>query len=128
MNITPAEIDSYLIEVKRAIRNNKYRIERNINRGDNVDLFINYLVDREKEKEILLSLTANDFSQCLPNKHRGYEHEQLYVFGKNVQLLERVGESQKTVPLYIKFNKIGKCYVIIVSLHEQKYPIKYYFK
>ena len=30
--------------------------------------------------------------------------------------------------LYIKFNKLDHCYVIVVSLHEQNYPIKYYFK
>lgn len=36
--------------------------------------------------------------------------------------------ASKTVALYIKFNKTDNCYVIVVSLHEQKYPIKYCFK
>lgn len=42
--------------------------------------------------------------------------------------IERFGNSDKLVSLYIKFNKLENCYVIVVSLHEQKYPLKYYFK
>ena len=79
-------------------------------------------------KDILLGLTATDFSEILQNEHKGYEHERLYVFGKDVELLERTGNACRIVSLYIKFNKLENCYVIVVSLHEQKYPIKYYFK
>ena len=61
-------------------------------------------------------------------QHRGFEHELLYIFGKDVKLVERFGNSDKLVSLYIKFNKLENCYVIVVSLHEQKYPLKYYFK
>lgn len=50
------------------------------------------------------------------------------AFGKDVELLERMGNTKKTVSLYIKFNKTDNCYVIVVSLHEQKYPISYHFK
>ena len=60
LGITLKDIDSYLIEVKNAIRKNRYRIEMNSRRQDNRELFLTY--------------------------------------------------------------------VIVVSLHEQKYPIKYYFK
>ena len=30
----------------------------------------------------------------------GYEHELLYVFGKDVELLERIGNTKKTVSTY----------------------------
>ena len=83
---------------------------------------------QEKAKEILLDLAVDDFSAILKNGHVGYEHERLYVFGKDVELLERVGDANKEVSLYIKFNKLDNFYVIVVSLHEQKYPIQYYFK
>ncbi len=79
-------------------------------------------------KDILLGLTATDFSEVRNNEHRGFEHELLYIFGKDVKLVERFGNSDKLVSLYIKFNKLENCYVIVVSLHEQKYPLKYYFK
>lgn len=76
----------------------------------------------------MLTLTSDDFSEVLNNEHKGFEHEKLYVFGKDVELLERFGDTCKIVSLYIKFNKLSNCYVIVVSLHEQKYPITYYFK
>ena len=128
LNITQNEIKVYLEEVKEAIQNDRYRIERNSRRQDNIDLFVNYVIDETIAKDILLGLEATDFSEILRNEHRGYEHELLYVFGKDVELLERMGNTSKTVSLYIKFNKMENCYMIVVSLHEQRYPIKYYFK
>lgn len=128
MDITQNDIDIYLAEVKDAIRKNRYRIEQNFRRQDNINLFIDYVIDENMAKDILLGLTATDFSEILQNEHKGYEHERLYVFGKDVELLERTGNACRIVSLYIKFNKLENCYVIVVSLYEQKYPIKYYFK
>ena len=28
----------------------------------------------------------------------------------------------------IKFNKLENCFVIVISFHEQKYPLTYYFR
>lgn len=128
LDVTPDDIDMYLAEVKEAIHNDRYRIERNSHRQDNVNLFLDYVIDEATAKNIMLGLTAADFSEILQNEHIGYEHELLYVFGKDVELLERMGNKNKTVSLYIKFNKTDSCYVIVVSFHEQKYPLKYYFK
>lgn len=128
MEITQEKIDAYLTEVKDAIRRKRYRIERNSHRQDNVNLFLDYVIDEAMAEDILLGLTAMDFSEIRQNEHRGYEHEWLYIFGKDVELLERMGNESKIVSLYIKFNKIDHCFVIVVSLHEQKYPMRYYFK
>jgi hypothetical protein len=128
LKILQSDIEKYLCEVKDAVRGGRYRIEQNSRRQDNLDLFLNYVIDETKAKEILLDLTALDFSEILQNKHKGFEHEKLYVFGKDVQLLERIGNSKKTVSLYIKFNKMEDCFVIVISFHEQKYPLQYYFK
>lgn len=128
MDITQNDIDVYLAEAKDAIQKNRYRIERNCRRQGNLNLFLDYAIDETMARDILLGLTATDFSEVLQNEHKGYEHERLYVFGKDVELLERTDNSCKMVSLYIKFNKLANCYVIVVSLHEQKYPIKYYFK
>lgn len=89
---------------------------------------MDYVIDEAKAKEIILSLTVIDFSEILQNEHRGYEHEKLYVFGKDVTLLERNGTEEKTVSLYIKFNKLENCFVIVISFHEQKHPLTYYFR
>ena len=128
LDITQRDIAIYLTEVKEAIKNDRYKIERHYNRQDNIDLFLAYIIDEKKAKEILLSLTTIDFSEVLQNEHKGYEDELLYVFGKDVELLKRMGHGSKTISLYIKLNKLDNCYVIVVSFHEQKYPIKYYFK
>lgn len=83
---------------------------------------------KKKRKEIILSLTATDFSEIRHNTHKGYEHELLYVFGKDVKLLRRFTSGEEQVSLYIKFNKLELRYVIVISFHKQKYPLKYKFK
>lgn len=128
MKLSKEEIERYLEDVKNAVRNKKYRLDRNINRSDNNDLFYDYVIDSEMAEKIILNLTAMDFSERLNNEHKGYEHELLYVFGKEVELLERFGSKKETVSLYIKFNKLTNNFVIVISFHKQKYPIKYYFK
>ena len=127
-SIDKKDIEQYLSEIKHYIRNDRYRISWNSKRQDNIDLFLNYVIDESKAKDILLSLTVMDFSEILQNNHKGFEHEQLYVFGKDVSLLERNGTEIKTVSLYIKFNKLENCFVIVISFHEQKHPITYYFR
>ena len=128
MDVTIADIEKYLEDVKEAISVGRYRVEMNENRQDNRDLVMDYIVDEEKRKQILLSLTAMDFSEIRHNTHIGYEHELLYVFGKDVKLLRRFDSSEEQVSLYIKFNKLESRYVIVISFHKQKYPLNYKFK
>lgn len=128
LNIDQKAIEQYLSEVKEAVENNNYRLVRNTRRQDNINLFLDYVIDEAKAKEIILSLDVMDFSEILQNEHKGFEHEKLYVFGKDVVLLERNGMEEKTVSLYIKFNKLENCFVVVISFHEQKYPFTYYFK
>lgn len=128
MDVTIADIEKYLEDVKEAISVGRYRVEMNENRQDNRDLIMDYIVDEEKRKQILLSLTAMDFSEIRHNTHIGYEHELLYVFGKDVKLLRRFDSGEEQVSLYIKFNKLESRYVIVISFHKQKYPLNYKFK
>lgn len=128
MNVKLHDIDAYLCKVKDAIKKDNYQIANNSRRKDNKKFFWDYTIDEKMAKEILLELTAYDFSEILKNEHRGYENEFLYVFGKDVRLLERFGSDEKLVHLYIKFNRLDDGYVVVISLHEQKYPISYYFK
>ncbi|MBB2184647.1 hypothetical protein H0486_17410 [Lachnospiraceae bacterium MD1] len=128
MEITIADIEKYLEEVKTSINADKYRVEMNDRRQANQDLFMDYLIDEDKRKQILLSLAALDFSEILPNEHVGYEHEMLYVFGKDENLLHRFGTGEELISLYIKINKLESNYVIVISFHKQMYPLKYKFK
>ena len=128
LDVEKKDIEQYLSDLKEAVGNGRYRLDRNARRQDNINLFLDYVMDEVKAKEIILSLTVMDFSDILQNEHKGFEHERLYVFGKTVTLLERNGTEEKTVSLYIKFNKLENCFVIVISFHEQKYPLTYYFK
>lgn len=128
MGVTITDIDKYLEEVKAAINDGCYRVEMNDNRQDNQDLFFDYIISEEERKRILLSLEATDFSEIRHNTHKGYEHERLYVFGKDVKLLRRFSSGEERVSLYIKFNKLESRYVIVISFHKQKHSIKYMFK
>lgn len=128
MNFDIKDIEQYLANVKEAVENDRYQLDRNAKRQDNINLFPDYVIDESEAKQIILSLTAMDFSMVLQNEHKGYEHEKLYVFGKDVTLLERNGSEEKIVPLYIKFNMLYTCFVIVISFHEQKFPITYYFR
>jgi len=128
LEVTFDDIEKYLDEVKEAVITGRYRLEMNENRQDNQDLFMDYIIDEEKRKWILLSLTAMDFSQIRHNTHKGFEHELLYVFGKDVKLLRRFTSGEEQVALYIKFNKLESRYVIVISFHKQKHPLNYKFK
>ena len=128
LDIEKKDIELYLSEVKEAVASGRYRLDRNSRRQDNISFFLDYIIDEAKAKELILGLTAMDFSEILQNKHKGFEHERLYVFGKDVTLLERNGTEEKIVSLYIKFNKLENCFVIVISFHEQKHPLTYYFK
>ena len=120
LNIAKKDINRYLAEVKEEVENGRYRIVKNARRQNNINLFLDYVIDEARAKEIILSLTAMDFSEILQNEHQGYEHEKLYVFGKDVILLERNGTDEKLVSLYIKFNKLENCFVVVISFHEQR--------
>ena len=43
-------------------------------------------------------------------------------------MIERYGTAEKLVPLYIKFNKLDNEFVIVISFHEQRHPLTYYFR
>ena len=126
--IDESEINDYLGEAKKLILDSKFRIALNSNRLTNLSLFDEYLINEESVKSILLNLTVYDFCEKVQNKHANFNHEWLYVFGKEIDLIKRFEEKSEMVPLYIKFNKIEDKFLIVVSFHKQKYPLVYYFQ
>lgn len=126
--IDESEINDYLGEAKKLILDGKFRIALNSNRLTNLSLFDEYLINEESVKSILLNLTVYDFCEKVQNKHANFNHEWLYVFGKEIDLIKRFEEKSEMVPLYIKFNKTEDKFLIVVSFHKQKYPLVYYFQ
>ena len=127
MELNFAEVEEYLSNVKKAVKEGRYEIERNANREANSMLFRNYLISEEDAKKIIYNLTPMDFSEAVRNRKPQYADEILYIFGKEVKLLERYGDAEKEIELYIKFKKESNDYVIVISFHEAKYPVKKYF-
>lgn len=126
--VDKAHIEDYLAEVRQKIKIGLCRFALNKNRQDNIDLLVDYVITKSEVKEIISTLNYIDFSEILQNDHKGYEHEFLYVFGKTVVLKRKKNKKFVDVPLYIKINNVKKSSVIIISFHEQKYPLKFYFK
>lgn len=127
MDLNFAEVEEYLSNAKKAVKEGRYEIERNANREANSMLFRNYLISEEDAKKIIYNLTPMDFSEAVRNRKPQYADEILYIFGKEVKLLERYGDAEKEIELYIKFKKESNDYVIVISFHEAKYPVKKYF-
>ena len=128
MVVDEDNVRKYLIELKKLITAGRYRIDTNSKRQKNSQLYTDYIIDEKKSKIILLDLEVEDFSHILNNEHEGFEHEILYVFGKEIGLTQRFGTEVENVALYIKFNKLGNSYVIVISFHKQDYPLSFPFK
>ena len=125
MNVTKSDIEQYLSDVFAAVNAGRYQISP---RQTNQDISMDYVFTEEDAKEVILSLTAYDFSDAVQNDHPQHPEEILYIFGKDINLMPRYGDSEEKVSLYIKFNKLTNQYVIIISFHKQEYPLTYKFK
>lgn len=125
MNFTKQDIEVYLEGVRKAISAGRYQIAP---RPKNRELIEDYLISEQDELDIINSLTAMDFSSAVHNDHIGREYEILYIFGKDITLRKRFEDMERTVSLYIKFNKIENWYLCVISFHEQERPLSYYFR
>lgn len=125
MNVTREEVANYLEGVFAAVKAGRYQVSP---RQKNQELYMDYVFHEGDEKEIILSLRVDDFSEAVQNDHVQHPEEILYIFGKDINLLPRFGGGEETISLYIKFNKLANQYLIIISLHKQEYPLKYKFK
>ena len=50
MNIDQKDIEKYLSEVKDAIEKDNYRLDRNARRQDNINLFLDYVIDEANRR------------------------------------------------------------------------------
>lgn len=125
MSVTKSDVEQYLSDVFAAVNAGRYQISP---RQKNQDIYMDYVFTEEDAKKVILSLTAYDFSDAVQNDHPQYPEEILYIFGKDINLMPRYGDSEEKVSLYIKFNKLINQYVIVISFHKQEYPLTYKFK
>lgn len=119
------EVKAYLGELKKLVRKGRYRVAP---RDKNAQVFVQYIFSEKDMRKIVLGLRVEDFCNAVYNEHSKFDDEVLYIFGKNVRLTSRYECEHKEVSLYIKINKPADAYVIIISFHEQEYPLTYRFK
>ncbi|MBR6769932.1 MAG: hypothetical protein IKM28_01570 [Lachnospiraceae bacterium] len=125
MEIDQREIENYLKEIREAVSVARYQIAI---REKNLELYMDYVFSESQCRKILLSLNVGDFSEAVWNIHPRYGEEILYIFGKEVWLLPRLGGAEEQVLLYLKLNKLPDQYVIVVSCHRQEFPLTYRFR
>ena len=125
MNVTKSDVEQYLSDVFAAVNVGRYQIS---SRQKNQDIYMDYVFTEEDAKKVILSLTVYDFSHAVQNDHPQHPEEILYIFGKDINLMPRYGDSEEKGSLYIKFNKLTNQYVIVISFHKQEYPLTYKFK
>ena len=125
MNVTKSDVEQYLSDVFAAVNVGRYQIS---SRQKNQDIYMDYVFTEEDAKKVIHSLTVYDFSHAVQNDHPQHPEEILYIFGKDINLMPRYGESEEKVSLYIKFNKLTNQYVVVISFHKQEYPLTYKFK
>ena len=125
MSVTKSDVEAYLLDVFAAVNAGRYQISP---RSKNQSIYIDYVFTETDAKNVILSLTTDDFSDAVQNDHPQHPEEILYIFGKGVKLLPRYGSAEELVPLYIKFNKLTNQYLIVISFHKQEYPMTYKFK
>lgn len=120
------DINRYLEDTKELFKNNKYIISYNDNRRENYQLIMDYVISEYDKKMILLSIISDNFVKRESNTKEKYHNEIMYVFGKNVDLMNRDTGELEQVQLYIKMCVIS-AFCTVVSFHKAKYPIHYAF-
>lgn len=129
-NYTREEIETILRRIKECVSSGRYIISQNENRQENIDFINEYNIRSDRQKAILMQLTAEDFCHSLQNTNPGFTYEVLYVFVPQVELFNACGEAE-IIDVYTKFNLIelptGRR-TVVISFHKRNKPIEYLFR
>lgn len=116
-----AGISDLLCTLKRLLEDKRTRLVVCNNRAKNFVFSYLYGINKSYIKEILSKLEVNDFVEATENTNPNFPKELLYVFTKQVVLVNARGE-EDVIQLYIKFSLDDKKkYIITVSFHEAEY-------
>lgn len=117
----PADVVERLI---RCVRDGKYGLDYTIYPTEkNEKLRQKYIVNDKTIKEILLSLTVNEYLGWDYSDNKKYAKEIVYFFHTKKYLIPRYKENanQENISLYIKITWLRKTsYLIVLSIHENK--------
>ena len=127
MNFSYEDIWNFLGKVKDLVLRDEYTIYPT---EKNNLLDLQYVISEERKKNILLSLEPDDFSEIRISNDEFFNGDILYIFGKEVPLLERYSSNNNIseVELYIKMDYLKEQTVYVVSFHKAEQPMEYAFK
>lgn len=72
MNVTKSDVEAYLLDVFDAVKAGRYQISP---RPKNQSIYIDYVLTEADAKNVILSLTAEDFSDAVQNDHPQHPEE-----------------------------------------------------
>ena len=123
LNHTEDEIEKFIRQFKRLIRNKKFVIPQNVNRKENREFLQKYHLNQKKQMEMLLEIGVFDF--CYSVESDKNQKERLYIFAKKYEL-DKWGILEK-VSVYIKIAIKQDDYTVIISFHKPNKLIKKLF-
>lgn len=119
-DISIKEVESYLAKIKPDITNNKFTISQENDKNKKFLESTEYIIDQNKIKIILLSLTYKNFCWYQKGEKEG---DLLFIFrydGKFIKLIKG-GPKEDTLIIYIKTNKKEKG-TLVLSFHPSDKP------
>jgi hypothetical protein len=126
---TFSEIENNLFAIKQCILRDRFKLALGEKREANQEFILNFNLNRERQRQLLLEVRTDDFCHGLMNERYGHEHEDLLVFMPKMILRNCFGE-KKQITLYLKMNLVTTAktpITIIISMHEALYEPLYCF-
>lgn len=123
LNHTKEEIEDYLKQLKNSVIRGKFIICTTDKNIKNRNFIEEYKLDKNKQKQMLIELEANDFCYSVDNYND--PQERLYIFCRGYEL-NNWGTIEK-VEVYIKTVIKKESFIVIVSFHTPEKNIRKLF-
>ena len=116
-----AKVRVFLNLLKKILKMPNCHINICDHRDKNYIFYYLYNIDTKCIKQVLTTIEISDFVSIVQNKNPDYPPGDLYVFHKNVQLVNQAGDVDD-IELYIKLCIIeNDNRVIVISFHNAQF-------
>ena len=122
-NHTKEEIEEYLKSVKKSVNAGNFIVCSTQKNGKNRKFLLEYRLTKNKQKQMLIELEANDF--CYSADNYNDPQERLYFFCREYEL-DNWGTIEN-VEVYIKIARKKDDFIVVVSFHKPEKSIKKLF-
>ena len=122
-NHTKEEIEEYLKSVKKSVNAGNFIVCSTQKNEKNRKFLLEYRLTKNKQKQMLIELEANDF--CYSADNYNDPQERLYFFCREYEL-DNWGTIEN-VEVYIKIARKKDDFIVVVSFHKPEKSIKKLF-